>query len=355
MDELTVCVTSTGGGVGEQILKALRRAARPYRIIGTDMQPNGTGFADCDAAAVLPPARDPAYLPRVLELCHQHHVAALLPGSEAELLTLSANRRHLEDQRIFFPASPHDLLELCLDKAALFDRLQARGLSAPWHARIRQRADLRDTVPYPLIFKPSKAAGGSADAYIVQDDEEAGLFCTYLLKTRGEFLAQEYVGTPEDEYTVGVLSDMAGQLMGSIALHRTLQPALSRRLSVPNRTGRKELGPFLVISSGVSQGDIAAFPEISVQCEHIATRLGACGPFNLQCRVVNGRVQLFEINPRFSGTTSLRAMAGFNEPDLLLRRHVLGQDVSGSFTIEPQTILRRLEEVRVNGTCSAIS
>jgi carbamoyl-phosphate synthase large subunit len=99
-----------------------------------------------------------------------------------------------------------------------------------------------------------------------------------------------------------------------------------------------------VISSGVSQGDIGRFPEVTTQCREIADRLGSRGPLNMQCRFVGRRVQIFEINPRFSGTTSLRAMVGLNEPDLLVRRHLLNEDVGQDFAYGEGTILRSLTE-----------
>ena len=45
---------------------------------------------------------------------------------------------------------------------------------------------------------------------------------------------------------------------------------------------------------------------------------------------------MFEINPRFSGTTSLRAMVGYNEPDVLIRHHVLGEADRAGLRVSPR-------------------
>jgi len=119
---------------------------------------------------------------------------------------------------------------------------------------------------------------------------------------------------------------------------------LNIRFSVRNITGRSELGEWLVISSGVSHGEFQDFPEVRQQCERIAGALGAKGPINIQCRVVDGKVRVFEINPRFSGTTSLRAMMGYNEPDILIREHVLGERIQARFSYRFGTVLRSLME-----------
>ena len=137
---------------------------------------------------------------------------------------------------------------------------------------------------------------------------------------------------------------MNGDLINSIAVRRNIMNSLSNLVNVPNRTGRVDLGPILALSNGISQGAIGRFEEVTTQCERIAAALGARGAINIQCRLVNGVVNVFEINPRFSGTTSLRAMAGYNEPDILIRWHVLGERVQPRFEYREGVITRSLSE-----------
>jgi carbamoyl-phosphate synthase large subunit len=102
-----------------------------------------------------------------------------------------------------------------------------------------------------------------------------------------------------------------------------------------------------VVSSGVSQGFVDVFPEVTRTCEQIALALQACGSINLQCRLVEGQVMIFEINPRFSGTTSIRALMGYNEPDVLIRKHVLGEDIQPHFAYDSGLVLRTIKETVV--------
>jgi carbamoyl-phosphate synthase large subunit len=91
-------------------------------------------------------------------------------------------------------------------------------------------------------------------------------------------------------------------------------------LDVKTHGGRRA-----AVSTGVSQGFVVRDPEIQNFCEELAAKLGSRGPLNLQLRVHDGRIYVFEIHPRFSGTTPIRASAGFNEPDLLLRDALFGE------------------------------
>jgi len=345
VEPMTVCVTGVGGGGhGSQILKALARAETPYRIVAADITPHSTGLAMAHAAHILPPAKEPGYLDALLELCRREGVKALFHGSEPELKVMSARRREIEALGVFLPLNPPEVIELCMDKLRLSRALADMGVKSPWFRKIKSRDDARGLTRFPLVFKPSVGSGGSANVFMVQNPGEAACFAEHLLGMCDEFIAQEYVGTADDEYTVGVLSDMDGELINCIAVRRYITSALSNRAKAPNLSGRDELGPQLVISNGVSQGEIGRFPEVTRPCQEIARRLGSRGPFNIQCRLVQGEVYVFEINPRFSGTTSLRAMVGFNEPDLLIRRHLLGERIEPGFAYQSGVILRRLEE-----------
>ena len=137
----------------------------------------------------------------------------------------------------------------------------------------------------------------------------------------------------EGEFTIGVLSLPNKRVVGSIALRREF----SAKLSVAYR-GRGGL-----ISSGYSQGHIGDYPDLCHQAENIAKAVCSCGPLNIQARVRGDELLPFEINPRFSASTYLRALAGFNEVDLLLRYLCTGETVEKP-DIRPGWYLRSLTE-----------
>jgi carbamoyl-phosphate synthase large subunit len=347
-DPITVCVTGVGGGgIGEQLVKALRLAKTSYRIVVTDTTPHSAGLSRGDAHEIVPLASAPEYLERIMDTCSRHGARALLPGSEAELKVLSPRRDEVAARGIFLPLNTEKMIATCMNKMKFAQVLADMDINAPWFVRVRSIADVGNLPGYPAVFKPSVGSGGSANTFIVQDPGEARWTARHLCSMYPEFIAQEYVGTPDSEYTVGVLSDLDGEWINSIAVRRYTTAAMSCRLKVPNRTGRSELGDTLLISSGISQGEIGRFPEVTEPCAALAKALGSCGPCNIQLRYVGGRIFVFEINPRFSGTTSLRAMAGFNEPDILIRKHLLGEHVEQGFPFRGGVIMRRLEETFV--------
>lgn len=350
-ERIPILVTAIGGGGhGEQILKALRMASRDqYILVGADANPDCPQFAMVDVSASLPLASAPTYMDALLELCRREGIRALFHGCEKELAQFALHRELIERRGIFLPINPTEVIELCMNKENTLKRLSEEGFRTPRFARIASRDALQAIDWFPVVVKPSVGGGGSTNVYIAQNRTELLGLADYLglESIAGNFLVQEYVGTPENEYTVGVLHDMNGNYVNSIAVRRLLSGQLNVRMSVANRTDRKDLGPNLVISSGVSHGYIGRFPEVTEQCKNIARTIGAKGPINIQCRLVDGKVMVFEINPRFSGTTSLRAMVGYNEPDVLIRKHLLGTGVPVDFPYEEALILRGLVEYKV--------
>lgn len=348
MTALVVMVTAVGGGGnGEQLVKALRQSDLDYTIVGTDVTRHSKGLYEVDHSYLVPPANHPDYLDEITAICGNHGVRALFHGSEPELKRLSAARSTFDDLGIFLPMNLPSVVDLCMDKLRCSEQLAEQGFSVPRWRRVRAMQDLAGLDLLPAVLKPSVGGGGSNNLFLAQTEAEAITFAEYLLSIYPEFIIQEYVGTPESEFTVGVLHTMDGEFVNSIAIRRHLGTAISTRIRVSNTSGREELGPTLVVSSGYSHGDIGRFPEVTEVCERIAKHLDARGAINIQCRLVGDEVYVFEINPRFSGTTSLRALVGYNEPDLLVRHHVLGEPIQTGFPYREGTILRGLSEVYV--------
>lgn len=342
---IPVLVTGVGGGgVGEQILKALRLAELDYEVVGTDVRALSSGLTVVEHPYVAPPASAPEYVPAIRALCERHGVRAVFPGSEPELRALAPHASTLRDAGAILAASPVSVLDACLDKVATMQQLERLGFAVPAWAPFTTVEEALAFELLPAVVKPSVGGGGSADLYLCQDRDELAAAAAAILRGREQAMVQAYVGTPETEFTVGVLVDLGGALMGSIALRRDLGSALSVRLRAPNRSGRAELGPTLVVSSGLSQGWVDRFPEVTRRCEEIALAIGARGAINVQCRLVGGEPLVFEINPRFSGTTSLRALVGYNEPDSLVRLHVLGQSVARPVAHATAYVARSLAE-----------
>ncbi len=323
-EEILARVIVTGvsdHSVGGQICKALALAKSKSFVVATNLlksEMRGLPFA---YGHVLPRCPSAGYLAAVMDLARQTNTEFIAPGSEPELDFLSKNRVALQQAGIILLANSQSIIENCVDKSRTFAVLNELGIKVP----LTIVDPLKEDPPafegrYPWIVKPARGSG-TIGVSIAQNPKELVFFAQYLANIGMEPIAQEYFGTPGEEYTVGVLHGPDGAHLGSFAIKRNILTGLSLRLKIPNLTDRKELGSFLAISSGITQGEISTFAPVLDACRRIAEALGSRGPLNIQGRWDGSSFMPFEINPRFSGTTSMRAMAGFNEPVLLIRSH----------------------------------
>lgn len=341
MEHIRVMITGVGGGGnGEQLIKALRLSEKNYHLIGADITPVSKGLTLVNEKYILPLASDPDYIETLIDICKKAKVEVLFTGSEPELKKVSDVQEKIREEGIFLPMNPKTVIDTCMDKSKTMDFLQSNGFTYPKTTTIKNPEDLTGIDDFPVVLKPSIGGGGSANTFIAQDKKELELFGNWMLNIYPEFIVQEYVGNADCEYTVGVLSDMGGTLINSIAVKKNILSALSNRLKIRSRYSDE----LLVISNGISQGQIGRFPEVTSQCEIIAEKLGSRSAINIQLRFVDGKCYVFEINPRYSGTSSFRAMVGYNEPDIMIRKHLLNEEIEPHFAYKEGYIIRGLDE-----------
>ncbi|MDN5062711.1 ATP-grasp domain-containing protein [Aliarcobacter butzleri] len=341
MRKINVLVTGIGGGShGEQIVKALKLATNiDLTIIGTDVTDITTGKRLVDIFYKVPYANADNYKEVLAEIIKKHDIKFIFHGSEPELKFISENRDFFEELNVSHPLNSKDIISLCMNKYETFKVLERLGVKIGKYKKIDFLEDIKEIDFFPLVLKPSTGSGGSAHVNICFDKEDLEMATKYMLKYGVDIVAQEYIYS-ENEYTIGVSSDENSEIIGSIGIKRILGNSLSTRVKI------KKDDKLYMISTGISQGEIIKDRDILSQAEEIAKKLNSVGPLNIQCRIIEGIIYPFEINPRLSGTTSLRAIAGYNEPEAMILNKVLKKEVD-LINYQEKIILRTIEEVEV--------
>ncbi len=333
---MRVLIAGIGGAsLGTEILKCLVLAGQ-YRIFGSDISPLAFGHG-CDTFERTYIVDRSNYVSDTLRICREQKIDCIIPGGEQPLRILAEAAGELAAEGIHLATNSPEVVRLFTDKRTTFEFLGRIGIATPrtiWSTN----ADDLDVMNFPCVVKPATGSGGSSFVFLANDRKEARLYLEYLLNNGQEALLQEYIPEDEGEFTIGVLSLPNRQLVGSVALKRVLTAKLSVQF-------RGERG---VISSGYSQGLIEEFPEYCKVAERIAREVGSEGPMNVQGRVRGGVFLPFEINPRFSASTYLRALAGFNEIHRYLQ-YVRSGVVDVGRALRPGYYLRSLTEAYVPG------
>lgn len=321
-----------GASLGTELLKCLKMADR-YEVLGCDISELAFGHFQDGFTRTFVVDRD-NYVDSVRDICLREHIDCLIPGAEQPMVLLSQAFDVFSSENVKLVGNSRHIVELFSDKAKTFELLFGHGFNIPLTKVINSADDL-DSMVYPCIVKPVMGSGGSDFVYWAADRDEANVYVHHLWKNGRTPIAQEYIPHHEGEFTVGVLSSPEGELISSIALRRVFH----NKLSILWKGGNG------LISSGYTQGFIEDFPEVRQTAEEIASAVDSRGPINVQGRMKEGVFYPFEINPRFSASTYLRAMAGFNEVDIFLRA-LFGESYH-SASIRPGYYLRSFTEVYV--------
>jgi carbamoyl-phosphate synthase large subunit len=310
MKKRNILVTATGGrSVGSGILHALHRSSPEvsarWNIVASDADTFAWGLYKVSQAALLPLASAPDYFDRLRKIIKDFSIDAVIPGSEPEVDLLTKNPGMLDVPVI---SNRAELVPLMMDKFRMTARLRELGLPLIETFPVQDWKKALSHYSFPFIIKPTVGTGGSKGLHFVFSEEEIETILPQLPPS-GNYCIQ---------YTVGVLTDSAGAMVDSIVMRRKL-------IGLSLLHSRSFQERQYAVSTGYSQGFFIKDEAVQSFCESLALTLGSTGPLNIQLRKDGDRIYVFEIHPRFSGTTTMRADVGFNEPDVLLRNVLDGE------------------------------
>lgn len=279
------------------LVQAFRRALRDLGVTGSvvtiDVNPHSPALDAADRAYLVPLSSDPGYLDEIEQICRQDAIGLVIPTIDDELPLFAAAAPRLAHLGARVAVSPPETCELCNDKFETCQVLDARGVAAA-------TSYLPETLPpeplLPLFVKPRGGRGG-VGAVAVSTRRELDFY----LEQVEQPVIQEYLAGPE--FTIDVLCDFGGRPLAVVPRER-----------VVIRAG--------VIDRGRTVHDTRLI-ELGLDC---AAALSFRGAVNIQCRVVDGRPVVFEVNPRFSGGMPLTIAAGVDMPRLLIEL-ALGRSV----------------------------
>jgi carbamoyl-phosphate synthase large subunit len=313
---LNVLVLAAGSNVTQSIQKALALATIPTRVVAACISRSSPGLYMADRAYISPLASAAAFIPWLLDVCQLERIDVVMSGSEQVLEGLAPHVSTLRERTgAVAIVSPPDVLLTGRDKLRTCRWLESSGLPVPRFADLGDADAVRSLVAscgFPLIAKPRFGKGSDGILTLESESDLRRVIAAEDLSLRDvvhrpigghDLILQEHLGHEQDEYTVGCFCDCNGELQGTIVLRRTLEAGTTRT------------------------AQLGSFPEVRDAAAEIASALRPLGPCNVQLRLHNGQAVPFEINPRFSGTTSVRAQMGFNEVDAALRHFVLDEPV----------------------------
>lgn len=286
----TVLLTGAGGVAVPFLIESLQK--RGFRVIGADMDPSAIGLYVADQGYVIPGGMSPDFLRVMKEICKKELVRAVVPLVDEELISAF----ELENDGVHVVLPKPAFISTCLDKFVLMTKLKDAGITVPeTHLVSDGYSDIR----FPAIVKPRRGRG-SRGIQRVDSMEVLNSFLNASAYASEDLLVQEYI--QGIEYTVSVVVWRDGGVQAVVPKEIISKKGITR-MAVTRRNSK-----------------------IEHVCSEVQNKFGADGPFNVQLCYDMQRDEpvIFEINPRFSTSTTLTMSAGIDEVAGLLSQAIIG-------------------------------
>ncbi|MDA9405440.1 ATP-grasp domain-containing protein [Bradyrhizobium sp. CCBAU 45384] len=283
----TVLVSGAAGIVGYGILRSLRLSKRPMTLIGTSIYADSVAPGFCDIFEIVSRTDAPDYLDQLAALLRKHRVDVAFPGIDADMYKWADHVAELEATGTRVVLNSRELISLCSDKWAFYQRQQELMPSYAIPSYLDIDFDvLKANCGLPFLLKPRRGFGSKGIVTV----ETAEQLARIAPATKTILMAQPIVGRDDEEFTVSAFCDGQG---GSSACM-----ALRRKLSKDGFTEKAE---------------VVDHAEFSDAIRDLSKAFSPVGPTNFQFRKTDTGLKLLEINPRISSSTSIRTAFGYNE------------------------------------------
>lgn len=301
-----ILITGAGALLGQGILRCLNLSKTKHRIISADPDIRSTGHALADKSYKIPFAKELDYLERVEEIIVKENIDLIFVGTDPELLVFSKHQTYLESKYgLKVIVSNSNVINIANDKWLTAEFLKANNFPYPLSALTidpDRISLLKRSANYPLIAKPVDGAR-SKGIEVIMNEEDLVRVCSY----KNNLVVQEMLDDDQGEFTTGCVV-IEGRCLAIVSLVRDLRDGNTWR------TYRNE--------------NTSIYDQ---QISMIAEKLGVEGPVNFQYRIKDGRPVIFEINCRFSGTTPIRLIYGFNEVEAIANYYLFKKEI-----VQPQ-------------------
>lgn len=320
MRRVNIGVTGTGSLIGQAIIKSLKLSDLMNRVtlVGMDYFQGTIGSYWMERNYLFPDILSPSvteaeWMAELSQIINKEELDYLFVGVDFELPILAENKAQLlAETGCVVVTSDSEVIRVGNDKYETYKFLVQHDIPAPQTYLFEDYCS--GEMDFPCIVKPAVGAR-SRGVSIVNTEQELKSAAMSISNP----IVQELIGDSESEYTCGAIC-LDGDVREVISLRRDLKEG--------NTSDAYYEGPNDRIDEYVRQVAACLKP------------MGAC---NFQLRIDrDGNPKLFEINPRHSGTTFMRALFGFNEVEYILKS-LMGESVP-ELQLRPGLVKRFFDE-----------
>lgn len=291
---IRILVTGVGSLLGQGILKSIQNSRLKCNIVGTDYFPSAVGLYWVESGYILPDILKPdiqeeEWINCLVDIIKKEKIDLVLPGLDFEIPILSRHKSFIEENTgTILLVSSEKVVMVGNDKWETFKYLKDNGFNYPDSTLPEDMDNFIQKNLFPYIVKP-RFGHTSENVFLVENKSELDK----SIEICDRPIIQEFLSNVDQEYTCGA-TYMHNEVLTTICLRRTLKNG-NTQLAFSEKTD-----------------------EIDEYIKTITSTIKPYGPINFQLRLTGCGPVIFEINPRFSGTTPIRALFGVNEVEALI-------------------------------------
>ncbi|MBD3842929.1 MAG: ATP-grasp domain-containing protein, partial [Campylobacterales bacterium] len=248
------------------------------KIIGTsdrnDCKSEFTsGFFYCDKTFLVPSiTEEEKYVKELLNICKKENINMLLSFYDLDSYILSKYIEDFKKVGVVPVVSSFRVNDIAFDKLKTYEFLLENGLNSPktWSS---EKAINNNEITFPVIVKP-RYGFGSNFIHIARNREQMLFFLNYNVDD--ELIVQEFLHG--QEYSFDILNDLNAVTVVAVA-----------KKKIKMRSGETD------------QGYAIEEPRLIEIAYKLGSALGHIGPLDVDFFVVEQKVYILELNPRFGG------------------------------------------------------
>ena len=306
MNPLKVAISCVGSGIGQSVVESLKLSSLPIHTLGLDCNPLAFGLYETDSFKLVPRISDLSYISTLVETCSSESIDILIPASDEELLLIAEHKHRFEAEGSKLILAPFKAIEVCRKKdLASHLPMPLSSLFVKTYSPKQAESELEGgNQELPMLAKP-RSGSGSAGVRIIRSLHD-------LNSLDESFIVQEIAcPLPEDENYEYFMAQLDAGKNSQVA-EISIQLVFDRKSEIIGKMmtyNRLKNGVPVEIQFYDNPG---LWDSLNPLIEYFKS-LKFTGPLNIQGRLTNTGLKLFEMNARFTGISGLRAQLGFNE------------------------------------------
>ena len=303
---MNILLTGAGGVYVKHLIERLDRKIF-NKIIIVDEDFKSIKKINADYKYQVPLGDKKKFLPKIKKIINKHSIRVIVCVVDEELRKILS----LKKQKLLLLQPSLHFTKISLDKLKLCTELYERKINKFNTYKLK---DYQDEFGYPIILKP-RVGRGSRGVHIIRNEKEYKRILRKNLDNNN-FIVQKK--TEGDEYTVSVIVNSKNDDYKIVPKKIILKKSFTRKAITEKNS------------------------NVIKKCKEVIKSFNPSGPFNVQCIANKKNVEIFEINPRLSTSSTLTSAAGINEINTLVKKKL-----DKSFSIKN---LKWREGVQINRT-----